>query len=193
MSAPRKSRLFRVPAHGESVSLRDMALAWWPALLVVAIGFAIAFQFVKPAPPRSVVIVTGAEDGAYYGFAKRYREVLERNGIALEVRSTAGSVENYQLLRDANSGVDFGFVQGGIGSDEEAPNIQSLGSMYYEPVWVFYHARMQMDRLTQLRGKRVAVGPLGSGTRHLVAQLLNANGVPVRRQSRRYRNMRSMR
>ena len=111
-----------------------MAAAWWPVLLVVVLGFVIALQFVQPAPSRHVVIATGLEDGAYFGFAKRYRAVLEKNGIALEVRPTSGSYENYQLLRQENSDIDIAFVQGGIGNAEEAPDLLSLGSVYYEPV-----------------------------------------------------------
>lgn len=171
--------MFRMPVHGERISVRDMLFAWWPAFVIVAIGFAVAFQFVKPAPPRNVVIVTGAEDGAYFAFAKRYGEVLERNDIELVIRSTSGSVENYHLLRDKNSDVDFGFVQGGIGEAADAPDLVSLGSMYYEPVWVFHRLGTRIDRLTQLKGRRFAIGPPGSGTRRLAAALLVASGILI--------------
>ncbi len=179
MSAPPKPKMFRMPVRGERISIRDMLLAWWPALLLVVIGFAFAVQFVKPAPPRNVVIVTGTEDGAYFAFAKRYGEVLERNDIELEIRSTSGSVENYHLLQDENSDVDFGFIHGGIGNAEDAPDLVSLGSMYYEPVWVFHRLGTRIERLTQLKGRRFAIGPPGSGTRRLAAALLVASGIPI--------------
>lgn len=179
MSTEQKRKMFRVPVRGKRLSLRDMFMAWWPALLVVAIGFAVAWQFVEPAPPRSVVMVTGAEDGAYFAFAKQYGEVLARNDIELEIRSTSGSVENYHLLKAEDSDVDFGFVHGGIGKAEDAPDLLSLGGMYYEPVWVFHRLGTRIERLTQLRGRRIAIGPLGSGTRRLAASLLVASGVPI--------------
>ena len=179
MSTEQKRKMFRVPVRGERLSLRDMFMAWWPALLVVAIGFAVAWQFVEPAPPRSVVMVTGAEDGAYFAFAKQYGEVLARNDIELEIRSTSGSVENYHLLKAEDSDVDFGFVHGGIGKAEDAPDLLSLGGMYYEPVWVFHRLGTRIERLTQLKGRRIAIGPLGSGTRRLAASLLVASGVPI--------------
>ncbi len=179
MSTEQKRKMFRVPVRGERLSLRDMFMAWWPALLVVAIGFAVAWQFVEPAPPRSVVMVTGAEDGAYFAFAKQYGEVLARNDIELEIRSTSGSVENYHLLKAEDSDVDFGFVHGGIGKAEDAPDLLSLGGMYYEPVWVFHRLGARIERLTQLKGRRIAIGPLGSGTRRLAASLLVASGVPI--------------
>jgi TRAP transporter TAXI family solute receptor len=176
MDIDKKRRLFRIPRGGQ-ISLRDMLLAWWPALLVLAVAFGIAYQFVKPAPPDNVVIVTGAQDGAYYAFAERYREVLARNFVRLEVRPSSGSVENYRLLKDGASGVDIGFVQGGVGSASEAPEQISLGRLYYEPAWVFYRASESLDRLTQLTGKRIAIGPEGSGTRKLAIALLGANNV----------------
>ena len=170
-----------MPARGERISIRDMLLAWWPALLIVIIGFAVAFQFVKPAPPKSVVMATGAPDGAYFAFAKRYAEILARHDLKLEIRATSGSVDNYRLLKDENSGVDFGFVQGGIGSAADAPELESLGSTYYEPVWVFHRLGAGIERLAQFQGRRLAIGPPGSGTRQLFTALLAANGVSIPR------------
>jgi TRAP transporter TAXI family solute receptor len=162
---------------GEHISLGDALQAWWPALLLVVAGFVVAYQFVKPAPPASVAIAAGAQDGAYYAFAAKYREVLARNHVRLEVRATAGSVENFQLLRDADSGIDIGFVQGGVGDAAAAPDLASIGAMYYEPVWVFYREGLALGRLADIKSKRIALGPEGSGTRHLASALLHANGI----------------
>lgn len=168
------------------VSLRDLlATAWW-IVLIVGIGFAVAFQFVQPAPPRHIVISTGGEGGAYYHFAGRYAAILARNGVALEVRSSAGSLENLQRLEKGEA--DVAFVQGGVAlrpddqresySFEDAP-LQSLGSLFYEPVWIFYRGERKIDRLTDLAGRRVAIGQEGSGVRQLAQQLLDANDVPA--------------
>lgn len=178
MNTEKKRRLFRPPS-GKLISLREMAIAWWPVFLLIAAGFVVAYQFVQPAPPASVVINTGAEDGAYYAFAERYREVLARNYIWLEIRPSSGSVENYKLLQDPESGVDIAFVQAGIGAAGEAPELTSLGSVYYEPLWVFHRVAGTVKRLTQLKGSRIAIGPEGSGTRRLAAALLGVNKMPV--------------
>ena len=82
MAEPQKRCMFQMP-QGENISLRDLVLAWWPALLVVVIGFGIAAMFIKPAPPDRVVIATGAEDGAYYFFAGQYADILASYGITL--------------------------------------------------------------------------------------------------------------
>jgi len=142
------------------------------ALLVTLIGFAIAWQFVNPAPPRNITIATGQAGGAYYLFAQRYRELLAQNDIELEIRTTAGSVENLELLQ--NNSVSLAFVQGGTGAAVDAGKLASLGSLYYEPLWIFYRGRQTLTRLSELQDKRLAIGVPGSGT-HAIASLLLAD------------------
>lgn len=165
------------------LSLRDLfATAWW-IFLLAGIGFAVAFQFVEPAPPRHVVMTSGGESGAYYHFAKRYAAILARDGITLEVRTSEGSVDNLQRLR--NGEAQIGFVQGGVIETSDSDNgdagadndgLLSLGSVFYEPVWVFYRGP-RISKLTELQGKRIAIGQEGSGIRQLARRLLEDNEV----------------
>ena len=165
------------------LSLRDLfATAWW-IFLIAGIGFVVAYQFVEPAPPKRIVITTGSDSGAYYHFAQRYATILARDGVTLEVRSSAGSLQNLERLKADEAQV--GFVQGGVIEPKSDPDevddsgLLSLGSMFYEPVWVFYRGEQPLTRLTELRGKRIAIGAEGSGVRQLARQLLEANEVPV--------------
>ena len=101
------------------LSLRDLfATAWW-IFLIAGIGFAIAYQFVEPAPPKRIVITTGSDSGAYYHFAQRYATILARDGVTLEVRSSAGSLQNLERLKVDEAQV--GFVQGGVIEPKSAP------------------------------------------------------------------------
>ena len=161
------------------LSLRDLlATAWW-IVLVVGIGFVVAYQFVQPAPPSRIVITTGGEAGAYFQFAKRYAAILARDGITLEVKTSAGSLQNLDRLKAGEA--DIAFVQGGVvvpvEGEEDDSGLLSLGSMFYEPVWVFYRGANALTRLTDLRGKRIAIGQEGSGVRQLAQQLLDANEI----------------
>ena len=165
------------------LSLRDLfATAWWIVLLA-GIGFAVAYQFVEPAPPKKIVISTGSESGAYYHFAQRYAAILAKNGVTLEVRASAGSLENLERLKKDE--VQVGFVQGGVVPPKDDPDAEdesgllSLGSLFYEPVWVFYRGDKALTRLTELKGKRIAIGQEGSGVRQLAQQLLAANDIPA--------------
>ncbi len=146
-----------------------------PALLAALIGFWIAYQFVQPAPPDRIVVTTGGKEGAYYMFAQQYREILARNGITLDIRNSHGSVENIERLQAKTA--DLAFVQGGTSRSTNPQDLFSLSSLYYEPLWVFYRGDDELTRLINLRGKRLAVGPEGSGTRFVALQLLKDNGV----------------
>ena len=160
------------------LSLRDLLATAWPIILITAIGFAVAYQFVQPAPPRHLTITTGSETSAYYPFAKRYAEILARSGVTLEIKTSAGSLENLQRIRKGEA--DVGFVQGGtmLPPEDGVDNLPlSLGSVYYEPVWVFYRGAQTVTRLPQLDGRRIAVGAEGSGIRGLAVQLLEANEI----------------
>ena len=146
-----------------------------PALLLVVAAFAVAWKFVQPAPPRQIVMSTGPAGGAYQYFAERYRERLARDGIELVLRPSTGAVENLNRLKTVDE-VDMGFVQGGVADEPESDDLATLGSMYLEPVWVFFRGKADLDRIDQLKGRRIAVGAPGSGTLLFALQLLSANG-----------------
>ncbi len=159
-------------------SSKEHLLTYIPAVLITVVGFIAAFQYVGPAPPARLVMGTGLPEGAYHKFAQQYREILARHGIDLELRNTAGSMENLKLLRaDDTQGVDVAFVQGGMISSGNDEGLLSLGSLYYEPIWVFYRSETPIRRLSDLIGRRVAIGEQGSGTRVLAQRLLANNTV----------------
>jgi TRAP transporter TAXI family solute receptor len=174
------------------VSLRELAIAWGPFLLIGVALLVAAYWVLDPTPPRRVVLATGPERSAYAEFGNRYAQELKRYGIEVELRETPGARENLRLLRDPKERVDVAFVQGGASErirandeKEEAEEVVSLGSLFFEPVWLFYRADAakvlsrdaMLTTLPQLRGWRVNVGARGSGTPGLTARLLDANQV----------------
>ncbi|AOF81909.1 tRAP transporter solute receptor, TAXI family [Methyloversatilis sp. RAC08] len=158
------------------LSFRDMFVLVLPALLIVGAGFWFAARYIKPAPPDFTTFSCGAEGSAYETYCARYKPLIEPFGVRVDVRQSAGSIENLQRLMDTEQSVDFAFVQGGSAEDHP-PGLLSLGAAYYEPVWVFYRGRPGLDRLDQLKGLRIGVGAEGSGTRHLALQLLEAHAL----------------
>ncbi|MEO1248221.1 MAG: TAXI family TRAP transporter solute-binding subunit [Pseudomonadota bacterium] len=153
---------------------RNVAVLLAPALILLIVGLWIAYRFVEPAPPRTITMAAGSIDGAYFGYARRYRTFLAQRGIELEILETAGSIENLSLLRDEESPVQIALVQGGTsgpeGHEEQAP-LSSLGSLFSEPLWIFYRGEQALRRLDDLEALRVAIGPEGSGTRSLAIRL----------------------
>ena len=136
-------------------TLKEYLAYFAPALVLTLASFAIAYQFVDPAPPRHITIATGQTSGAYYETAKKYSRVLARDGVTLYVKPTSGSAENLKLLADGNSGVDVVFVQGGVGASQFSDHFVSLGSLYFEPLWVFHRTEVPIVYLKDMRGSNI--------------------------------------
>ncbi len=161
--------------HDRGRSFKGQLKFYGPGALLIIISFLVAFQFVQPAPPRHIVIATGQPEGTYYHVGQQYREILAKDGIELEVRRTAGAVENLQLLEAGE--VDIAFLQGGIGTLAHGDTLISLGSLYYEPVWMFYRADLPTERFIDLKGLRIDIGAEGSGVQIMAKQVLDRMGI----------------
>ncbi len=158
-----------------SRTVAEFIKVWGLLTLVVIAGFVITYQYVAEPPPKTVRIATGAKNGAYYAFAQQYARFLARDDITLEVVPTAGTVENLELLRKGE--VALALIQGGSASAEDKAHLQSLGSLFLEPLWVFTGKQKSIKRVADLKGRRLAVGTAGSGTNFLAMQLLSAAGI----------------
>jgi len=171
------------------LSLREMTITAGPLILLTLGLLGLAYWVLDPTPPKRVVLATGVPQGAYAEFGTRYAAQLAQFGVQVELRNTQGAAENLALLRDPDSGVDLAFVQGGADSEAEvnaeAHQLESLGSLFYEPVWLFYREASARERLNagsleslgQLAGWRVDIGPPGSGVPNLMRTLAEANGL----------------
>jgi TRAP transporter TAXI family solute receptor len=157
-------------------TIRAQAMVIVPAIALIIGGFVLAWQFVEPAAPAKLVMSTGSKSGAYYAFGRRYKDYFASQGVELELQNSAGSIENLGRLQRGEE-TKVAFMQGGIGGAKSNPTLKALGSIYYEPIWVFVRNNPKAGRLTELKGKRIAVGALGSGTRAVAMQLLRDNGL----------------
>jgi TRAP transporter TAXI family solute receptor len=169
-----------------AIAWRELLPVLVPGLLLLVVTFAVACYFVQPSPPRALVIASGPAGGQHALLAERYARILATHGVELKVQASSGSVENLARLRDPRQSVEVAFVEGGSafrfdgGSSADDPanrGLLSLGGLYYAPVWIFHRDHGRPERLSQLAGKRLAIGPEGSGTRRIVTELLRASGV----------------
>jgi len=161
----------------EKRDTKEKLKIYGPAVLFTIIGVVFAYQFVDPAPPRRISIGTGSPKDASFIYGKAYSKLLAKDGMTLEVRSTAASAENIMLLEADSDGVDVAIVQGGMAALAKTDNLVTLGSLYFEPLWIFHKNDLKLNRIPDLKGFRVAVGVEGSGTRILAMQLLGRNGI----------------
>ena len=161
------------------MTVGDYVHKFWRYVAVagaIAIFLGVGVFIVKTLPPRTVVMATGVEGSADYEFGVRYREILAKEGVKLQLLPTAGSLENLGQLRDPRSGVSVGFIQGGTTTRKESPGLESLGTIFYEPLWLFRRGEIG-DGMQGLRGRRLSIGPEGSGGRALALQLLERTKV----------------
>ena len=161
----------------EKLTRREMLKIFLPTAVLTIIGFIVAYQFVDPAPPRNISISCGASGGANCIFARSYREFMAKEGISLDIKTSAGALENLELLQREKDGVDVAFIQGGLGSLVQDTQLMSLGSLFFEPLWIFHRNGLLIDRVTDMKGMRIAVGEEGSGTKILSMHLLKLNGI----------------
>lgn len=166
-----------MPRLFQELSRRDVALIVLPLAVLLALAIWGIAHYVQPAPPKIVVMSTGPLDGAYHAFAQRYKTILAEYGVTLELRPSAGAVENFERLMTRKDGVSLALVQGGIANAENAPGLVTLGSMFYEPSWLFYRSGKNVDLGIQLRGKRIAIGAPGSGTRAVGLHVMREIGM----------------
>jgi NMT1-like family len=164
------------------LSIRDLLISAGPLVLLAVGLLVLAYWWLDPNPPKKVTLATGPAQSAYDEFGKRYQKALKRYGIEVVLVPSEGSPSNLRLLRAGKA--DLGFVQGGSSdrSANEESGIVSLGSLFMEPLWLFYRADAAknvpggtLTSLTQLKDLRVNVGFRGSGSPLLMRKLLEAN------------------
>ena len=167
------------------LSLRDLAVSAGPVIFLAVALLVLAYWWLDPNPPKRVTLATGPAQSAYEEFGKRYAKALAAEGIEVVSVPSEGSAANLQLLRDGK--VDLGFVQGGTSdySDADEEKLASLGSLFVEPLWLFYReasarkvtGTATLGSMTQLAGLRINMGTPGSGVPSLMTKLLESNRI----------------
>jgi len=142
-------------------------------LFLVAI-LLIGFQL-KPAPPKKLNIA------GYSALVESIHAFFEGAGFEVNSIPTQGSIQNAELLATQNSGVDVAFIQGGSINPEMASKIESLGSIAYEPVWIFYQKSIgkKIKSLKELAKLRIGIGPQKGGTRPMAETLFALDDISL--------------
>ncbi len=152
---------------------RAVLLSFAGTLVVVGIVWLGLWYFI-PAPPSTITIAVGFKGGAYEHIANRYRESLARHHVTLNLRFVKAMFDMIGLVNDPKSDVSATFVFAGQTNSTESPALELLGRINYAPLWIFYQGSETLDRLSQLKGKRVNVAP---AIDKLVEPILAANGI----------------
>jgi hypothetical protein len=177
MRTGRKNRFMQLQTKFTDIFGLGRAASLSAVLLTGLVVILAVFWFFYSAPPHTITITSGPEGSIFRMNAEKYRTILARSGVKLNILPSQGSLENLKRLADPSFKVDIGFVQGGVARGLDIDKLTSLGSVSYEPLLVFYRSARPLDLLSRLNGKRLAVGPEGSGTRSLAMVLLAANDI----------------
>ena len=169
--------IFRLLSRSARSFWIDVAKMLAPWLMISAAVIFVVLHFLRPGPASTLTIASGPVGTKFYLVAQQYQKIMARNGIRLKIAATEGSLDNLSRLLDRRSGVDIALVQSGTPHSEDADDLISLGSVFYIPLTIFYRNATPLERLSELRGHRIAVGPPGSGTRSLAEALLKANEI----------------
>ncbi|MFA7084438.1 MAG: TAXI family TRAP transporter solute-binding subunit [Arcobacteraceae bacterium] len=149
---------------------------YFPLAVVIFLIFFIPSRFIQPPVEKKLIIAAGSPQGEYYKVALQYKELLEKEKVEVEVLETTGSLENAQLIREKKA--DIGFVQSGILSQSDSEEIESLASIYYEPIWIFYkNEGFNIEYVIQLISKKISLGEENTGTSFLANRILSDNGL----------------
>src|SRR3974390_1177963 len=155
----------------------------WPAVTISVTAAAIAcaaLLMLRSMPPHRIVMATGPEGDAYYQVGERYRAALARENVEVQLVATAGSVDNLALLRDPHSPASVALSEGGIPGAGYVTGLESLGTVFYEPLWWFQKREVRAEGVDTLRGRRISIGPQGSGTRAPSLQMIKRTGMEAK-------------
>lgn len=167
----------------EYQALRELILEQKLLILALVCGLLVVVFALRPIPPRTIKIAGGVPESGYSLLIKDAGRFFAENGVRLEEVYTNGSAENLKLIADPSQGIDVALLQGGLVDDRNLPGVVSLGSVAYEPVWIFVRNSLeqQPSRFADLAKLRVAVGPVGGATRPLVSSLMALNDIDIDR------------
>ncbi|HXR09057.1 MAG TPA: TAXI family TRAP transporter solute-binding subunit, partial [Candidatus Acidoferrum sp.] len=177
LEKPRKFTLGRLLAPSMDAFGLSRGVALTTILTIGAAILLAVFWFFESAPPKTITITSGTPGSIFQTNAEQYRAILASNGVTLKILPSQGALENLQRLKAPSFRVDIGFVQGGVTNAAGGGPVVSLGSLTYEPLFVFYRGAASLSILSGLEGKRLAIGATGSGTRTLALALLHLNGI----------------
>jgi hypothetical protein len=130
----------------------------------------------------------GGTGGTYFPLSNEVKQVVENNSdYKLQVQSTGASVENVGSLKSGDA--DFALIQNdvayfaknGTGIDafkgNAVDNLRGVATLYPETITVVTLKDTGITKPSDLKGKRINTGDLGSGTQVNAVQILEALGI----------------
>ncbi|WP_291636294.1 TAXI family TRAP transporter solute-binding subunit [Clostridium sp.] len=140
----------------------------------------------KKAEKQFVNIGTGGTAGTYFPLGGAFAEIWNSSidGINATSQSTGASVANINLLKDKK--IEVAIVQNDVAwyteqgkemfKDGKYADIRGLVTLYSEPLQIIT-TDPSIKTIADLKGKRIAVGAIGSGVEANARQIIAAAGL----------------
>ena len=172
----------KIVVKHELIAIKEALIELKLIVLLFLLIFAGLIYYLKPFPEKSITISTAFKGGDWYQFAENVAPALEAYGINLTVLASDGAIDNVEKLDNPNSMVTAGLTYGSALSAEKISGIYSLGSITYEPIWIFYHEKRtgKITDVKDLARYKVGLGPPKSGSYALAEKLFAINGIPIK-------------
>src|SRR5579872_4319405 len=143
----------RAMARARTISWRDVITVGLPVAVVVVAAFAFAAKLMQSAPPGHIRMISGSTGSSFRNLAEKYKKIIEKHGVKVEVVPSEGALDNLERLADRKANIDVGFVQGGLSDGIDISHLASLGTVFTQPLMVYYRLPQAIDRLSELKGK----------------------------------------
>ncbi|MDO8695173.1 MAG: TAXI family TRAP transporter solute-binding subunit [Sheuella sp.] len=162
--------------------------AWWGLLksewywvLILIAGALLLLAFTRPLPPRDVYLAVGQEGSTFEALGQKFVPLFAQENIRLHLVNTSGSASSLKDLADKNIQVNAALMVSGIPEKDKYPDLNSLGSIEYVPLWLFYHGDSPVisGTIANFSNKKVAIGPEGSGTEIILERILSLSNVSL--------------
>jgi TRAP transporter TAXI family solute receptor len=166
-----------------------------PILFALALG-ATVLAGAALAQQVNIAIATGGTGGVYYPLGGGMANVLTKYvpGFAATARVTGGSVDNLKLIGSQQSEVALVMVDAALDALNGEDKFKG-GKVDVRTLMVLYPNRMHVvsiegkgiEKMSDLRGKRVSTGSPGSATEVMAFRAIEAAGLDKDRGMRRER------
>ena len=165
----------------EFIAIKESLVELRRIAIVILLIFGGVIIYLKPFPFTGISIATSYKGGDWYQFGEGAISLLKERGINLEVVATSGTIENAEELNDPKSKVNAGFVYAAALSKDQQKGLYSLGSISYDPVWIFYRNELanKITTIQDLSKYKVSLPPKKSGSYILTKKLFEINGIDI--------------
>ena len=165
----------------EFIAIKESLVELRRIAIVILLIFGGVIIYLKPFPFTGISIATSYKGGDWYQFGEGAISLLKERGINLEVVATSGTIENAEELNDPKSKVNAGFVYAAALSKDQQKGLYSLGSISYDPVWIFYRNELanKITTIQDLSKYKVSLPPKKSGSYILTKKLFQTNGIDI--------------